>query len=145
MPLLRLHAGVVFENNATPVNDDDAVGGRISDILFQRPACATHHHFEIRYVRALASAFAFIRDPGNRAAVIAVVVDDTRCSVADAAATLDLYFKPERNVLPQRGEIDRAAMARTIAMMGDVGQIAPPLPAAERFLATQYLRAAGIE
>ncbi|HUL99772.1 MAG TPA: ABC transporter substrate-binding protein, partial [Mycobacterium sp.] len=111
----------------------------------RRSWAAAHADVVVRYIRALATAFAFIRDESNRAAVIAVVMQDTRCSEADAAATLDLYFKPDRNVLPRRGEIDGDAMTRTIALMADGGQLTAPPPPADRFIDGQYLRSAGID
>jgi len=111
----------------------------------RRSWAAAHPDLVTRYVRALASAFAFIRDESNLASVIGVVMDDTRCSDADARDTLRLYLNPERNVLPTRGEIDRDAFARTIALMGDGGQLTPPLPPVELFVDAQYLRAAGVE
>jgi len=125
---------------------DEATPAYIYTVTAARRSWAAHHaDLVVRYVRALASAFAFIRDDSNRGAVIAVVTDDTRCSEADGAATLDLYFRPERHVLPHRGEIDRDTFARTIALMGEGGQLARPAPPAERFFDTQYLRGAGIE
>ena len=111
----------------------------------RRSWAATHPDIVVRYVRGLAAAFRFIRDPRNRAEVVATLIEDTGCTDADARRTLALFFEPERHVLPQQGEIDLAALGRTIALMGEQGQIRGALPPPERFVDLQYLRAAGIQ
>jgi hypothetical protein len=98
----------------------------------------------LRYVRALKSAFGFLREPANRNAVIKTVTDTTGASEAAAGQTLALYFEPERNVLPKAGEIALPALSQVVAMMAETGAIAPPLPGAARFVDLQYLRRAGI-
>jgi ABC-type nitrate/sulfonate/bicarbonate transport system substrate-binding protein len=97
-----------------------------------------------RYVRALAATFAFIRDPGKRNRVITTIVETTGASESVAGQTLDLYFKPERGVLPKRAEIDLKGLQQVVAFMGEAGILKAPLPRAERFVDLQYLRAAGV-
>jgi ABC-type nitrate/sulfonate/bicarbonate transport system substrate-binding protein len=97
----------------------------------------------VRYVRALAAAFRFIRDPANRDAVVRTIVESTKVSPAIARRTLELYLEPDRGVLSKQGELSLAGLGHVIAMMGEAGTIRPPLPAAERFVDLQYLRAAG--
>ena len=98
----------------------------------------------VRYVRALASSFKFIRDPANRKAVVKTIVETTGSSEAIAAQTLALYFEPERKVLPRQGELNLNGLTQVIAFMGEAGTIKAPLPAAKRFADLQYLQAAGI-
>jgi ABC-type nitrate/sulfonate/bicarbonate transport system substrate-binding protein len=98
-----------------------------------------------RYVRALAAAFDFIRDGGNRERVVRTVMQSTNSSEAIAEQTLDLFFKPERGVLPKRGELDLKGLEQVIAMLGEAGALKPPLPSAAQFVDQQYLRQAGIE
>jgi len=98
----------------------------------------------VRYLRALGAAFKFIRDPGNRKAVVKIIVDTTDSSAEVAEQTLKLFFEPERNVLPKQGEINLKGLAQVIAFMGEAGTIKPPLPAPERFVDLQYLKLAGI-
>jgi ABC-type nitrate/sulfonate/bicarbonate transport system substrate-binding protein len=105
----------------------------------------THKDAVLRYVRALRSAFAFVRDPAKRNAVVRTIADTTGATEAAAGQTLAHYFEPERNVLPKAGEIDLAGLAQVIAMMAETGALAPPLPPAERFVDLQFLRAAGIK
>jgi ABC-type nitrate/sulfonate/bicarbonate transport system substrate-binding protein len=96
----------------------------------------------VRFVRALGAAFRFIREPANRAAVAKAIVELTGCSDEIARQTLALYFEPDRGVVPRQAEIDLKGLAQVIAFMGEGGVINPPLPAPERFVDLQYLRAA---
>lgn len=98
-----------------------------------------------RYVRALATAFDFIRAPSNRDRVGRIVMQSTGASETIAARTLALFFEPERGVLPKRGEIDLKALDQVIAMLGEAGTVKAPLPSSERFVDLQYLRAAGVQ
>jgi ABC-type nitrate/sulfonate/bicarbonate transport system substrate-binding protein len=99
----------------------------------------------VRYVRALAAALKFVRDPINRDHVARIIMQNTSSSEAIAWQTLSLFFDPDRGVLPNQGEIDLAGLARVIAMMGEAGALKPPLPEPSRFVDLQYLRAAGVQ
>jgi ABC-type nitrate/sulfonate/bicarbonate transport system substrate-binding protein len=99
----------------------------------------------VRYVRALASAFRYIRDPAQRPNVIRTIVETTGFAEGNAELTLALYFEPDRGVMPKAGEISLKGMQQVIALMGEGGTLAPPLPAPERFVDLDYLRAAGIQ
>lgn len=105
----------------------------------------THREQVVRYVRAMADTFAFIRDPANRSKVVADIVATIDCSDAIAGQTLDLLNEPSRHVLPKRGEIDLKGLQQVIAMMAQAGLLKPPLPQAERFVDPQYLQAAGVQ
>jgi len=99
----------------------------------------------VRFVRALAAAFRFVRDPANRAEAAEAIVQSTGASKEIARATLALYFEPDRGVMPKQAEIDLKGLAQVIAFMAEGGTVKPPLPAPERFIDPQYLRAAGVE
>jgi ABC-type nitrate/sulfonate/bicarbonate transport system substrate-binding protein len=99
----------------------------------------------VRYVRALSSAFRFIRDPAKRDQLIRTIVDTTGFAEANAKLTLALYFEPDRRVLPKLGEINVSGMEQAIALMGEGGILKGPLPRAERFVDLQYLQAAGVQ
>src|SRR5262245_37260399 len=99
----------------------------------------------VRFVRAMASAFTFIRHGANRGEVVKTMVELTGASEDIARQTLALYFEPDRGVMPKRAEIDLAGLAQVIAFMGEGGALKPPLPAPERFVDLQYLRAAGVQ
>jgi ABC-type nitrate/sulfonate/bicarbonate transport system substrate-binding protein len=99
----------------------------------------------VRYVRALAAAFAFIRDPANREEVVKTIAATTGFAEANARLTLALYFEPEQHVLPMRGEISLKGMTTAIEFLGQAGVLKAPLPPAERFVDLHYLRAAGLQ
>jgi ABC-type nitrate/sulfonate/bicarbonate transport system substrate-binding protein len=99
----------------------------------------------VRYLRALRTAFQFIRDPAKRDEIAGIVAETNGISRKTAADVLALFFEPERGVLPREGEIDLAGFARVIAMMAEAGQISAPLPAPEKFVDRQYLQAAGVK
>lgn len=111
----------------------------------RRSWAAANKEAVMRYVRALGSSFAFIRDPANREAVVRTIMDTTGFPEANARATLALYFEPERQVLPMRGEIDMKGMEAVIGVLAEGGVLKAPLPAAERFVDLQYLRAAALQ
>jgi ABC-type nitrate/sulfonate/bicarbonate transport system substrate-binding protein len=98
----------------------------------------------VRFVRAIAASFRFMRDPKNRDEVIKMMVAVTGSSEDIARQTLALYFEPDRGVLPKQGEVNMAGLSQVIAFMGEGGVIAKPLPAPERFVDPQYLRAANV-
>jgi len=125
---------------------NDAVPELLYTVTAVRRSWADAHKDAVtRYVRALAAAFGFIRDPANRDRVMRTIVETTGASDLIAGQTLDLFFRPERGVLPRRGEIELKGLQEVIALMGEAGNLKAPLPSAERFVDTQYLRAAGVQ
>jgi ABC-type nitrate/sulfonate/bicarbonate transport system substrate-binding protein len=51
-----------------------------------------HKDALMRYVRALGSAFRFIRDPANRKSVVKTIVETTESTASIAEQTLKLFF-----------------------------------------------------
>ena len=111
----------------------------------RRSWAEAHKDAVTRYLRALAAAFKFIRDPAKRPAVVRTIVETTDSPAPIAEQTLKLFFEPERKVLPRQGEIDLKGLVQVIVFMGEAGTLQKPLPAAERFVELKYLRAAGIQ
>jgi ABC-type nitrate/sulfonate/bicarbonate transport system substrate-binding protein len=111
----------------------------------RRSWAAANKDTVVRYVRALSSAFKFIRDPAKHEDVLKTIVETTGFAEANAKLTLALYFEPERGILPKLGEINLKGMEQVIALMAEGETIKPPLPAAERFVDLQYLHAAGVQ
>ena len=99
----------------------------------------------VRYVRALASSYRYMRDPAVRDEVVKIILDTTGSSEEIARQTLALYFEPERGVVPKQGEIDVKGFGEVIRVMADAGELKPPLPPVERFIDLQYLKAAGLQ
>ena len=114
-------------------------------IAARRPWAEANKDTVVRLIRAMAAAFRFIRDPANRGEVIKAMVELTGASEDVARQTLALYFEPDKGVVPKQAEIDLKGLAQVIAFMGEGGVLKPPLPAAERFVDLQYLRAAGVQ
>lgn len=106
---------------------------------------AAHRDAVVRFVRAMADSFQFIRDQANRRQVISIIAASTGCSDVIAAQTLDLFLQRGSNVLPRRGEIDLKGLQQVIAMMAEASLLKPPLPKPERFVDLQYLQAAGVQ
>jgi ABC-type nitrate/sulfonate/bicarbonate transport system substrate-binding protein len=99
----------------------------------------------VRYVRGLAAAYRFMRDPGNRDELVRIILDTTSSSEQIARQTLALYFEPDRGVVPKQGEIDMKGLGQVIQFMAEAGELKSPIPAPERFVDLQYLRAAGLQ
>jgi ABC-type nitrate/sulfonate/bicarbonate transport system substrate-binding protein len=114
-------------------------------IAARRDFAQTHAPAIIGFVSALADAFRFIRDPAHRDAAANAIVALTGTSDDIARSTLALYLDPDRGVMPQHAEIDLGGLGQVIAFMGEGGTIKPPLPAPEKFVDLQYLRAAGAQ
>jgi ABC-type nitrate/sulfonate/bicarbonate transport system substrate-binding protein len=125
---------------------DEAVPEFLYTVTAVRRSWAdAHRETIVRFVKAMAAAFAFIHDPANRDRVSKIIAATTGCSDTIAGQTLDLLLQPGRDVLPQRGEIDLPALQEVIAMMAGADLLKPPLPAARRFVDLQYLHTAGIQ
>ena len=114
-------------------------------LAVKRSWAAAHKDVLVRFVRAIASSFRFIRDPANRAEVIKAMVAVTGATEDIAGQTLALYLEPDRGVMPKQAEFSIAGLAQVIAFMGEGGMLAQPLPPPERFVDPQYLKAAGAE
>jgi ABC-type nitrate/sulfonate/bicarbonate transport system substrate-binding protein len=99
----------------------------------------------VRYVRGLASAFRFMHDPKNRDEVVRIMIEATGSSEDIARQTLSLYFDPDRGVVPRQAELDVKGLGQVIQFMAEAGELKPPLPAADRFVDLQYLKAAGLQ
>jgi ABC-type nitrate/sulfonate/bicarbonate transport system substrate-binding protein len=97
------------------------------------------------FLRAIADAFRFIRNPANRDETIKLTMEQTGQSEAIVRAVMSLYFEPDRGVMPRQAEIDMKGLAQVIAFMGEAGALPAPLPPVERFVDLQYLAAAGIK
>jgi ABC-type nitrate/sulfonate/bicarbonate transport system substrate-binding protein len=114
-------------------------------IAAHRSLAAANKDKMVRFVRAIADAFRFIRAPENRTEVVKAIVEQTGSPEQIARAVMALYFEPDRGAMPRQAEIDLKGLAQVIDFMGEAGTLKAPLPPAERFVDLQYLRAAGIE
>jgi ABC-type nitrate/sulfonate/bicarbonate transport system substrate-binding protein len=99
----------------------------------------------VRFVRAMASAYAFLNDPKNRDEAVKILVETGGMSAELAGQIFAPYLDPEEHVLPRKGELDLAAFNRVLGLMADTGVIPSPPPGAERFVDLEYLKAAGVQ
>lgn len=121
-----------------------------SDLIFnvdmaRRTWGAQNKDTLVRFVRAMASAYAFMNDAKNRDEVTTLIKEDGKISDEIAQQIFAPYLDPSKNVLPKRGELSLAAFNRVLALMTEVGAIPSPPPPAEKFVDLQYLQAAGIQ
>ena len=124
----------------------DAVSSFQYTVTAARRSWAERHTEEVvRYIRALSSAFHYIRDPSHREEIAKIIATTEGGSEETARQTLALYFDPERHVLPMSGELDLAGIGQVLAFMKENGMLAASSPPAERFVDLRYLRAAGVE
>jgi NitT/TauT family transport system substrate-binding protein len=122
---------------------DEAIPEFLYTVTAARRSWAeSHKDTLVRYIRAMATAFAFIRDPSNRNRVVRTISETSGASEVVAAQTLDLIL--QHGALPNRGEISVAGLNEVIAMMAGAGLLKPPVPQAPTFIDLRYLRAAGV-
>jgi ABC-type nitrate/sulfonate/bicarbonate transport system substrate-binding protein len=98
-----------------------------------------------RLARAMGGAYKFLRDKANRDEVANLAAEMTGAPIEVMRAVLAFYYEPDRGVMPKQGEIDMAGVAKVIELLGRTGELKAPLPAAERFVDLQYLKAAGLQ
>ena len=111
----------------------------------RRSWAEAHKDTVVRYVRGLAASYRFMRQTADREEIVRLIVETTGSSPEIARQTMALYFEPERGVFPKAGELDLKGLAQVIQFMAEAGELRPPLPAPERFVDLQYLKAAGIQ
>jgi ABC-type nitrate/sulfonate/bicarbonate transport system substrate-binding protein len=120
-----------------------------ADLLFNvdmaRHAWGTQNNALVRFVRAMASSYAFMNDPANREEVVRIISETGKISEDVARHIFAPYLDADKNVLPKQGEISLSAFDRVLALMGEVSAIPTPVPPAEKFVDLQYLKAAGVQ
>jgi ABC-type nitrate/sulfonate/bicarbonate transport system substrate-binding protein len=99
----------------------------------------------MRLTRAVGGAYKFLRDKANRDEVAKLAAESTGAPIDVMRAVLAFYYEPDRGVMPKQGEIDMVGVAKVIELLGGTGELKAPLPAAERFVDLQYLKAAGLQ
>jgi ABC-type nitrate/sulfonate/bicarbonate transport system substrate-binding protein len=98
-----------------------------------------------RFVRGFGNAYKFMRDPTNRDEIVKIMVEATGAPADVARSMLAFYYEPDRGVMPKQAEISMEGMAKVIELLGQSGDLKPPLPAADKFVDLQYLKAAGLQ
>jgi ABC-type nitrate/sulfonate/bicarbonate transport system substrate-binding protein len=114
-------------------------------VAVRRSWGAAHKDAVTRFARANGEAYRFMRDPKNRDEVVQIMVETLHAPADTARAMLKLYFEPDRGVMPKQAEISMAGITKVIELLGQSGKLKAPLPAAEKFVDLQYLKAAGLQ
>ena len=119
---------------------NDAVPDFVYTVTAARKSWAVEHKEALaRYVRSMRNSFRFIRDPQNRNRIAVLMKEWWGSSEETAFSTLDLFFQPEKNVLPFEGEINLKGVEQVIRFLKDGGVVTGPIPPAETFVDLQYL------
>lgn len=114
-------------------------------IAARRDWAAQNKDVVVRLARAFGEAYRFMRDPRNRDEVTGILAETTGAPGEVARQMLAFYYEPDRGVMPSQAEISLPGLAKVIELLGATGALKPPLPAAERFVDLQYLKAAGLQ
>jgi ABC-type nitrate/sulfonate/bicarbonate transport system substrate-binding protein len=118
---------------------------QFSVVAARRPWADTHKDVIVRFARAYADGYRFMRDPKNRDSVGRLMVEATDAKPDMVADILKLYYEPDRGVMPRQAEIKMDGIEKVIQLLADSGQIPKPAPPATRFVDLQYLKAAGLQ
>jgi ABC-type nitrate/sulfonate/bicarbonate transport system substrate-binding protein len=118
---------------------------QFSVVAARRDWAEMHRDAALRFVRALGAAYRFMRDKANRNEAVDLAAQSTGAPADVIRAVFAFYYEPDRGVMPKQGEIDMAGIAKVIELLGASGALKPPLPAPDRFVDLQYLKAAGLQ
>jgi ABC-type nitrate/sulfonate/bicarbonate transport system substrate-binding protein len=118
---------------------------QFSVIAARRDWALAHRDAVLRFTRAFGAAYRFMRDPANRDEMTRIAAESTGAPPEVARAVLAFFYEPDRGVMPRQAEIDMAGLTAVIELLGRTGELKAPLPAAERFVDLQYLKAAGLQ
>lgn len=118
---------------------------QFSVVAARRAWAAQNRDAVIRFARAYGEAYKFMANPANRDEVVRITTETTDASADIAREVLKFYYDPPRGIMPQQAEISMPGLAKVIELLGVSGALPAPLPAADRFVDLQYLRAAGLQ
>ena len=118
---------------------------QFSVIAARRDWAQSHKDAVLRFTRAFGAAYRFMREPANRDEMTRIAAESTGAPPEVARAVLAFFYEPDRGVMPRQAEIDMAGLTAVIELLGRTGELKAPLPAAERFVDLQYLKAAGLQ
>ncbi len=91
-----------------------------------------------RFIRGYLAGLRFLYEPANRERAIQALIERTRLSPDDAAATYELYILRER-VFPEGGRINPVGVQAVLEALAEMGDLPTPPPPASRFVTTAYV------
>jgi ABC-type nitrate/sulfonate/bicarbonate transport system substrate-binding protein len=111
--------------------------------IVRREWAKTHKDVIVRYLKAEADAFKFIRDPKNRGELAKTIAELTNKPKDIVDQLVTDYTDPKLRVLPEHGEFDMAGFDNMLNFAKASGNTDKPFPPAERFVDLSYVKAAG--
>jgi ABC-type nitrate/sulfonate/bicarbonate transport system substrate-binding protein len=114
-------------------------------VAAERAWAAANRDKVVRFTRAMAETFRFMRDPAHREETARLAAELTGASIEVVRSVLTFYYEPDRGVMPKAAEISMPGLTEVIDLLGRSGELKAPLPAADRFVDLQYLKAAGVQ
>ncbi len=118
---------------------------QFSVIAARRDWAQANRDAVMRFTRAFAAAYRFMRERANRDEMAMIAAESTGAPPEVARAVLNFFYEPDRGVMPRQAEIDMVGITAVIDLLGRTGELKAPLPAADRFVDLQYLKAAGLQ
>jgi NitT/TauT family transport system substrate-binding protein len=108
-----------------------------NSVLVRRDWARAHADELVRFLRACGRATAWLYDPANKDAAIAVLMERTKQEEKYTGLTYDLMVTQER-VFPDRCAVRPSGIQAVIDLLGDVGELSAPLPPPEKYVDTSY-------
>ncbi|HZR97233.1 MAG TPA: ABC transporter substrate-binding protein [Chloroflexota bacterium] len=108
-----------------------------NSVLVRRDWARAHADELVRFLRACGRAAAWLYDPANKDAAIAVLMERTKQEEKYARLTYDLMVTQER-VFPERCAVRPSGIQAVIELLGEVGELSAPLPPPEKYIDTSY-------
>ncbi len=108
-----------------------------NSVMVRRDWARAHADEVVRFLRACGRASAWLYDPANRDAAIALLMERTKQEEKYTALTYDLMVTQER-VFPERCAVRPNGIQAVIDLLGEVGELSAPLPPPEKYVDTSY-------
>jgi ABC-type nitrate/sulfonate/bicarbonate transport system substrate-binding protein len=106
-----------------------------------RPWAAQNEDALVRLVRAYSGAARWLQDPANKEQAIAILAEATRSKPEHARQTYELFIEDVKALTPD-GLLNMPGLTTAIELLGEAGNLNPPLPPASKFVDETYLQKA---
>ncbi len=107
-----------------------------------RPWATQNEDAAVRLVRAYSAAARWLQDPANKERAIEILIEATKAQPKYARQTYELYIEDVKTQTPD-GSANLPGIQTAIELLGEAGDLTPPLPAASKFVDERYLQRAG--
>jgi ABC-type nitrate/sulfonate/bicarbonate transport system substrate-binding protein len=123
--------------NRVAVSTEAVKDYSFSSVLVRRDWARAHADEVVRFLRACGRATAWLYDPANRDAAIAVLMERTKQEEKYTGLTYDLMVTQDR-VFPEGCAVRPAGIQAVIDLLGEVGELSAPLPTPDKYVDTSY-------